>query len=432
MEKPADLLAHNESQFEALIELLQEGKAIQAIAVSDDNLIRDELLDSAINHTNLQPILLDLSKTQVQSLREALEQKIPESILESNELSALIHIANLEGSLLSEQLSGEAKLLPYLAEQGVELAQQFPSFQRIFWIDQYLYTHLQSEAPTLLESLDGVFHFFNPKGAEQNDDPYAKIGALKAELDGKEEAADRGPLLIQIGQILEKALRTPEASLYFEQALEAASVAENDQVMADAYRGFGNLMMSEQDLAQAMDNYEIALEKYTALEAKADESEVRNRLARILSQMGDLSGAIKHQQAGFLLARESDDHRTIGLNAKRLAYFYEKRGDLDAAVKTYAVAADAYETLEEDYEVALCHQQRGAIRENQLQPAEALECFQAALAAARKSENEYLINALEDSVEDLEGKLKKKSPSKANSEEEPSGRRGFFRKLFGS
>lgn len=432
MEKPADLLAHNESQFEALLELLQESKAIQAIAVSDDNVIRDELLDSAINHTNLQPILLDLSKTQVQSLGEALSQKIPEPILESKELSALIHIANLEGSLLSERLSGEAKLLPYLAEQGVELAQQFPSFQRIFWIDQHLYGLLQNEATAFLESLDGVFHFFNPKGAEQDDDPYTKIGELKVELDSKEEASERGPLLIQIGQILEQALRTPEASLYFEQALEAASVAENERVMADAYRGFGNLMMTEQDLAQAMDNYEIALEKYTALEAKADESEVRNRLARILSQMGDLSGAIKHQQAGFLLVRESDDHRTIGLNAKRLAYFYEKRGDLDAAVKTYAVAANAYETLEDEYEVALCHQQRGAIRENQLQPAEALECFQAALEAARKSENEYLINALEDSVEDLSSKLKKKSPAKAKKEEEPSGRRGFFRKLFGN
>ncbi len=434
MERPADLNAHNESQFSTLVECLQVESPIQALAVFDDSSFRDELLESAINaRADLQPVLLDLSKTQVASLSDALKEKVPIELQEAKELYALIHIANLEGSLLGEIINGEAKLIADLSQNGATLNEGNISYQSLYWIDQHLYQLIEKDAPDFIAGMAGVFHFFNPR---QNTKvtPYAELADLSKQLAEAEEGADQGPFLARIGQILEASLRSQEASVYFQKALEAGTLTENEKVLADCYAGFGNLMMAEQDMAQAMDNYEIALEKYIALEEALPEAEVRNRLARILSQTGDLSGAIKHQQVAFKTYRASEDQREAGLNGKRLAYFYEKRGDLDAAAKTYTLAAKIYDGIDDPYEVALCHQQCGAIRENQLQPAEALASFTAALEAAQISGNEYLIQALEDSVEDLQSKLKKKSSksTSASKEDDGKGRRGFFKKLFGN
>ncbi|MEM6346310.1 MAG: hypothetical protein AAF927_20645 [Bacteroidota bacterium] len=433
MERPSDLNTHNESQFSALVECLQTDSPIQALAVFDDSSFRDELLESAINaREDLQPVLLDLSKTQVESLRDALKEKVPLELQAAKELYALIHIANLEGSLLGEIISGEAKLIADLAQNGATSNEGNVSYQSLYWIDQHLYQLIEKEAPDFLANMAGIFHFFNPR-KNVKETPYAELADLSKQLSESAEGAEQGPTLARIGQILEAALRSQEASVYFQKALEAGTLSENEKVLADCYAGFGNLMMAEQDMAQAIDNYEIALEKYITLEETLAEAEVRNRLARILSQMGDLSGAIKHQQVAFKTYRSSEDQREAGLNGKRLAYFYEKRGDLDAAAKTYTLAAKIYDTIDDPYEVALCHQQCGAIRENQLQPTEALTAFTAALEAAKISKNEYLIAALEDSVEDLQTKLKKKTHKTSTpKEDDGKGRRGFFKKLFGN
>ncbi|MEL7530932.1 MAG: hypothetical protein AAFN10_06480 [Bacteroidota bacterium] len=432
MERPADLNAHNESQFSTLVECLQTETPIQVLAVFDDSSFRDELLESAINaRADLQPVLLDLSKTQVESLGEALKEKVPVELQAAKELSALIHIANLEGSLLGEAISGEPKLLADLAQNSAAINEGNISYQSLYWIDQHLFQLIEQEAPAFVEAMAGVFHFFNPR-KHSKETPYAELRELSQQLNNAEEGAEKGPILARIGQILEAALRSQEASVYFQKALEAGTLSGDEKVLADSYAGFGNLMMADQDMAQAMDNYEIALQKYITLEEALAEAEVRNRLARILSQTGDLSGAIKHQQIGFKIYRTSENQREAGLNGKRLAYFYEKRGNLDAAAKTYTLAANIYDAIDDPYEVALCHQQCGAIRENQLQAAEALTSFNAALEAANISKNEYLIAALEDSVEDLQAKLKKKGSKSSPNEEDGKGRRGFFKKLFGN
>ncbi|MFK7926083.1 MAG: hypothetical protein AB8H47_29315 [Bacteroidia bacterium] len=433
MERPADINAHNESQFEALTECLQAERPLQALAVFDDSSFRDELLENAINtRADLQPVLLDLSKTQVQSLGEALQAKVPVELQEAKELSALIHIANLEGSLLGEIIDGEAKLIADIAQNGASLTEGNISYQSLYWIDQHLYQKIEAEAPDFLHSMAGVFHFFNPRDNTKTT-PYTELADLATKLNATEEGVDQGPALARIGQILEAALRSQEASVYFQKALEAATLSGNEKVLADCYAGFGNLMMAEQDMPQATDNYEIALEKYQALDETMAEAEVRNRLARILSQTGNLKGAIKHQQIAFKTFRASEDQREAGLNGKRLAYFYEKLGELGGAAKTYTIAAEIYDGIDDAYEVALCYQQSGAIRQNQLMPLEALEAFKAALEAAKISENEYLIHALEDSVEELETRHKKKiQKASGQSEDNGKGRRGFFKKLFGN
>ena len=339
---------------------MQKDHPTWVLAISDMTAFRDELIENIIGvRPELQPVLLDLSKTSVTSLEESIKEKLPESILNSPDLSALVHIANLEGTLLSEQLSGENHLLPYLADIPETFWSTFPSLQVVIWTDEYFFEQLASQAPALLEKIN-YHRFYALKKHKDEKTVYHEMHDLVKQLGEKIEPAETGPLHIRVGQILEKAHRSQEATVQFEKALEAANLSEDTKVMADSYVGFGHLLMAEQDNVQALENYEIALEKYNELEVESEATEVHNRIARIVSQAGDNTKAIRHQKIAFATYQNSTDKREAGLNGKRLGYFLERKGDLDAAAETYGQAAEIYASIEDTYEVALCYQQQGS------------------------------------------------------------------------
>lgn len=420
------LAAQNEAQFAELAALLNTEKPQLLLAVFDHRDLRDEIIEAAISaNPALQPVLLDLGKTQVHSLVQAVEEKLPLAILEAEDLIAAIHTVNLEGSLLSEILAGEPKLLTALAEESQGLAGKY-TFHWVLWIDTYLYEELQKQQHPLLAQVATTLSF--QSGREASANVYHQLTQYQQEIEAAEDPGQLSATFASIGLIMQEAARPQEAMIHFEKALEAGQVSADEKALADAYLGIGHLLVADSDPIQAMENYEISLEKYEALEDRAGETEARIRLARLISQGGSYTDALPHQVRALALLQQTDNLIEIGLNARRLAYFYERKGDLEAAIATYEQAAETYAQLDNPAEVARTWQQIGAICQNQFQWAEALQAFQQALDPARQSGDEYLLHAVEDSIEDMEAKAGK---AKASPTKQSEKKKGFFGKLFG-
>lgn len=419
MQIPEALVAQNEVQFTELVAQLKQEEAQFSVAVFDHADLRDELIEAAIaNHPEFQPILLDLGKTVVSSFTETLAAKLPPELMETTDLFAVVHTVNLEGTLLSETLSGEAQLLASLETDLSALHSQYP-FHHVLWVDRYFYEQIENSLP------EAVSRYPFQSGKAPSTNAYEQLKVHQEAISQGEAATGLSGTFAAIGKIMQEASRPQEASIYFEKALEAGQIAGDEKALADAYLGIGNLLIADQDLMQAMDNYEIALEKYLALGDKAGEIEARIWLARIVGQTGSYADAITHQKQVVEWFTQQNDLEAIGLNARRLAHFYERKGEMAETFATYELAAQTYLQLENFAESARSWQQIGGIRQARLEWAPALEAFQNALPAAQKSGDEYLLHAVEDSIEDMQSKVKK--PKSGDS----GKKKGFFGKLFG-
>jgi tetratricopeptide (TPR) repeat protein len=427
MQIPEDITAHNEARFAELDTSLNQEKAQTIIAVVDQRAARTQILEAAISvNPALQPVLLDLSKTKVESLIQSIDEKIPPELLEAEDLFAVVHSVNLEGTLLTERLAGEAPLLTQLGEESEELTGKY-AFHLVLWIDAFLFGELEKTSHPLLQAVDQVLHFFSgkPEGAED----YEKIAALQQEIDAAEDPGTLASQFAAVGTILQKAFRQQEAMIYFEKALEAAQVSQDERALAESYLGIGHLLMEDKDMVQALDNYEIALEKYEELEDQAQLAIVHERIARLKSQLVGYAEAIRHQAQSLRIYQDLEDQEEIGINARRLAYFYERKGEPARAAECYELAAETYGKLDEAAEVARSWQQIGAIHQGRFEWEQALAAFEKALPAARETGDEYLIHAVEDSVEDIKEKMPK--AKKAKNSAEGGKKKGLFGKLFG-
>ena len=98
---------HNEAAFEALLPILSSHDPQFVVIRFDNREFRDEVIENLIgNVPELQHVVLDLSKTKVESFAETLKDKMPPALAEAKEVANIIHTINLEGSLLAEMMAG--------------------------------------------------------------------------------------------------------------------------------------------------------------------------------------------------------------------------------------------------------------------------------------------------------------------------------------
>ena len=206
-------------------------------------------------------------------------------------------------------------------------------------------------------------------------------------------------------------------------------MAEDSLTIAESYAGIAEIQYGDKDYVQASDSYQQAHDLFTQVGETERQAESAVRLARIYGHIAEYKSALDLQIEALDIYEGNGNHEETGLNSKRTAWYYERLGDLDDSVAQYEHAAKAYGKIEDFYEMARCYQQVGAIRQNQQKWELSQEGFEKALEYARKTEDDFLITALEDSVEDMKGRNKKKP--KADSGDTDSGRRGFLGKLFG-
>ena len=121
--------------------------------------------------------------------------------------------------------------------------------------------------------------------------------------------------------------------------------------------------------------------------------------------MGDRDTAIKKlEEARKAWRANPEPTLEIGKICQLLGALWERKGDLNLSVEYYTLAAQNWELCAPEDSTAQAHiwHQAGAIRQNQQRYADALEAFRKALSFSRNTDDEFLVQALEDSVENME------------------------------
>ncbi|RMG72204.1 MAG: tetratricopeptide repeat protein, partial [Bacteroidetes bacterium] len=304
-----------------------------------------------------------------------------------------------------------------LAEDQARLAQS-PASTLIFWTDAYVAQQLQGS-----DLFRGMWSLI-PADKPASLTVYPRLQGLLADRKAAETPAIQAPLDLALGEALMDFALDEWARPYFEAANTEAAPPE---VQAAALSGQGLIHIR----AGRMEAAREALESAAALPEEAVPARVRGRIA---SRQGDLylhqrryEEALPHFREALRLYEEAGDTEDLIHVHRNLARVLEGQGRLDKAVAVYQRLIDLPGLSREL--TAATHQQIGAIRQNQQRWAEALAAFQAALPLAQAAEDDFLIHALEDSIEDM---AERAQSSGKTQDEAPTGKKkGWLGRLFG-
>ena len=93
MKIPENIEAHNQEQFEQINALFTQAFPIQAVVIFNNYGFRDQALERIVEEIpQLSHVALDLGGTQVNSLKEVIEEKLEDMIEAGDPESHLIHV----------------------------------------------------------------------------------------------------------------------------------------------------------------------------------------------------------------------------------------------------------------------------------------------------------------------------------------------------
>ncbi|MEZ4847654.1 MAG: hypothetical protein R3B93_03305 [Bacteroidia bacterium] len=109
-----------------------------------------------------------------------------------------------------------------------------------------------------------------------------------------------------------------------------------------------------------------------------------------------------------------------------IAVIHERKGNIEEPFLPTSKLRIIFPKRGKDKLTARAYQQVGMVRQGRFQWGLAMDAFKKALVEAQKTDDEFLILSLEDSIEQLEEKNAKPEPKKKEEK-----KKGFFGKLFG-
>lgn len=426
MNHPADFLDQHAPAWERLTQHIQAtplSPSLLLVGLPDHKWV-EPLIEELLPHSShRQHVLLDLGRTQVTSLLGTLQDRLADIISQpAHETSQyVVHIVRLEHTLLREILDGNEPLISTLQAEAADL-QSGLGLTLVVWVDSYACRRLFQEAPDFWDRLSEVITFFALE--EDEDAPADPAYAHMRELTTRRAEAEtpQAALHYEIGQVLEQQGLLDQARIYYQQALAQTDEAS---LQLNLYEGLAHIAEAEHEPAVAIDAYNSALElaEDNSLEA-----------ARLYQQQGELflrGQASEEAMTAFRYALEAyrshEDEQGQAQSLRRLAHMEERKGNLDQSVAYYSQAIELLEREggPEPLALAGAYQQVGAIRQNQQRYAEALSSFEHALPYARETGDEFLVAALEDSIETMTEEVKRRG-SKSSGEKK---RRGLFGRM---
>ncbi|MEO0470894.1 MAG: hypothetical protein AAF206_14800 [Bacteroidota bacterium] len=409
----------SQTVFQPLLDAIDANTPLILIE-ADEVSLRDQAIEFVLGErAENDHLVLDLSKTFVQNLSEVLQEKLPAELLNEQATGRVVHSIHLEGSLLVEAINGEGKLMTQLAETADKLSTQFP-FCHLIWMPSYLLREIQAGAASLLDAARLIS--LSVSESDQPDD-LARVQSLMPAVK-EARGIEQGEKFIELAEILIDNHREQDAQACLEKALASGQAHQHDGLIGLALLHSGRLQAREQDMGQAVDSLEKALQKLNEAEDQVHQAEAHRLLGVCMTEAREWKKAVWHFQKALQLMAE-DKTEVRAAIWQQMGRLQERIGGLDAAIKAYETSAALVEE-NEPAEAARCYQQIGAVQQNQLRWLDAYESFQQALKLARRSEDTFLIEALEDSVEDLG---ERREVKKARGGEK--GKKGLFGKLFG-
>lgn len=390
----------------------------------NDRRFRDELIDAFVNELpDFQHIVLELAPTQVSDLAEVLREKMPPEILESPETKWIIHVINLEASLYHEIWTGEPAFLAKLDQATETLQDEFPFITMIYG-NPYLLERMEKEAPIFWKALPFNEDFTDPESTTES--VADKVKDLKTQL-GKEKEAETQTSLTQIygdfGKIMFQRERPEWALELIEEALIHREVASESKDVANALLVKGMCLIRQEELDEGLEWIDQAIDIYEEVEAYDELAKAYYLLGQLYQKSIDVKESVAYYRSAAEAAEAAEMWDYLASAHQVLARIQERLGDLRAASAHHAASARAFEKDEKPLEAARAWQQHGAVCQDQRNWQAALAGYEKALAIAREVDDDFFISALEDSISDMQEKVKSKEKKK---------KKGFFGKLRGS
>ncbi|MEO1448648.1 MAG: tetratricopeptide repeat protein [Bacteroidota bacterium] len=363
----------------------------------------------AADNPQYQQVVFDLSQRQVTSLSALLQDQLADILKAENANQYLVHIAMAEGSFVEEFLEGVSTWIPQLNDDRDALFRGFP-MRILMWTLPYTIGRMQKEAEAFWEAIPFSYDFRTESASGELFEKIAQLAQSISESSSASAYYQMGHAVAEIGLI-------NNAVGCMQQVLEMEDAGEWE---GKAHYQLGQLLEGDQQAALALKHYQKALELLSTTEADL-RAEAYAQMAGLYRRGGDIGTGIKLLKQG--LAEQATPVAIAGFQ-RRLAALYRRKGDLGQAISLYEEAAATFETENEPGRAAEAWQQLAGLKQDQQKPSEALAAYQKALPLAQAAENEFLILALEDSIEDLsEEVVEQQAPKKKG--------KGLFGKLFG-
>lgn len=385
---------------------------LRALMITPAPAQRDAAIEQiAAAHDSLRHLALDLSRGQVVSLLEEMETRLSDVSAGANlrRIRDCIHLTGLETSTFQEILDGTEVWLPAVAAEWPVILDRYPC-HLVLWTDAATAARLEQQAPDWHASFTHTLQL--EAGPASGETVYEAIRTLAARRE--DPSADQAAVLTAIARHLYAYGKYVPAAGLLEQALEAPE----SPAQAEAHFELGRTYFALREAGRASEHLHAAIEAFEAQELPERQAEAHRYLAELLRQAEEFDQAIRHfRRAQELHAGESPDRVW-----QILGRLYERKGALDTAAECYEQAAASLTEPAQAADLAAVWQQVGAIRQNQQRYPEALAAFKAALAAAQQGADEFLLHALEDSVEQMEEQTARDSSS---------AKKGWLGRLFG-
>ena len=222
-------------------------------------------------------------------------------------------------------------------------------------------------------------------------------------VDGQEEAT-RAETQFRVGNILATNDRPEIAQSYYEQVVE--SVAEGTaEFVAKSHRNLGVLYINRGDVDTAFEHYEQALDGLEEAESWESLAFTHQQIADVFVNIQQIEDALEHHQAAVDYFEKVDAYDDQGKNYRRMARLRLMKGNMQKVFSHYERAIDAFQQKNNYEELANSYQQLAAVHQDQLNWAEALSNYQAALVFAQKLQDTFMIESLEDSIENMQAEV---------------------------
>lgn len=427
----SDPTTHNEEQWSILSQQLEARvPEAQMILIQTDSFAsRDQWIEACTTHAqHLQHVGLDLSQEQLKSLKEVLESKFADIMgaSEDSPVQIVAHILHLETSLFQEILEDQSVLIPALETEAGQMIENLP-LVGLLWTDGYMVSRMEKEAPAFLQSFSHHLHFLPEEETNDNPpNPYEHLAELRQGLQDAESKLPEVDRYLEVGDIFGQYGRYHSAKEWYEKGLETATSREDSLAQANSFVRIGDLLVSDQDLGASLSWYEQALDLYGGEEQKREKADIHQKVGALFLRLRNHQKALPHLVDARKAFTELGANREVGETFRQIAKALEYKGDPAGTINAYTAAIGAFEEVEgAERDLALTYQQMGAIHQGRHNWAEALAAFSNALPYAKTIEDDFLISALEDSVEAM-GEKNGSSSSSGSTK-----KKGWLGKLFG-
>ena len=438
---------------EMLFTLSERDRGTLAMVITSNEWKRKELYRFLKEHLKEYTFFdLDLTSHTYTSLFRALQELLPQTVLQSEPVQYLVNVTGLESSLYKTE-DGRIEFSSLIAQLNFERELIFNQpYIILLWTSQGFDRELQRKAPDLMHWMSKrfVFEEEGPDGMEvaeaaieygevqkkgkiperqerirQLEETWEKLclhnkdqarlikdkinllrllgkeyGAAfdlpKAEdafqkaiaLNKKIDAGLEGELFYELGLIYNDFDRHELALKCFLQAFEFAEKKENP-LLVDIYHMLGMAYQGQRKWKEALKNYESALRLYKKAGNGHGSGGTYHQIGMVYQTQRKWEEALKNYELALEWYKKTGNEYELGGTYHQVGRVYEDQRKWEEALKNYELALEWKKKTDNEYQLGSTYQQIGRVYEDQRKWEEALKNYELALEWKKKTGNEY-------------------------------------------